>query len=154
MLAFMVAFFNQASGINAILYFAPRIFELAGYGENAALLRTVGIGVTNFIFTFAGLYLIDRVGRRTLLFIGSLGYIASLGMCAWTFFSYAPQFEVANSAMSVTKAVERLEKAEAMPVRIEADIASINKDIAKSSAALVAASESQAWDGSKVSFTG
>jgi sugar porter (SP) family MFS transporter len=87
LIAFFVAFFNQLSGINAILYFAPRIFELTGLGEKAALLQSVGIGITNLIFTFVGLRLIDRLGRRTLLYIGSFGYIASLGMCAWAFFS-------------------------------------------------------------------
>ena len=84
-LAFLVAFFNQLSGINAILYFAPRIFELSGLGQQAALLQSIGIGVTNLVFTFAGLWLIDRLGRRTLLLIGSVGYIASLGLCAWAF---------------------------------------------------------------------
>ncbi|WP_348697926.1 sugar porter family MFS transporter [Duganella fentianensis] len=84
-LAFLVAFFNQLSGINAILYFAPRIFELTGLGAEAALLQSVGIGVTNLVFTFAGLWLIDRLGRRSLLYIGSLGYILSLGLCAWAF---------------------------------------------------------------------
>jgi len=87
LLAFLVAFFNQLSGINAILYFAPRIFELTGLGEKAALLQSIGIGVTNLIFTFVGLWLIDRLGRRTLLFIGSFGYIASLGLVAWAFFT-------------------------------------------------------------------
>ncbi|MCP4766393.1 MAG: sugar porter family MFS transporter [Gammaproteobacteria bacterium] len=87
LLAFLIAFFNQLSGINAILYFAPRIFELTGLGERAALLQSVGIGVTNLIFTFVGLALIDRLGRRTLLYIGSFGYIASLGLCAWAFFT-------------------------------------------------------------------
>ena len=85
-LAFFIAFFNQLSGINAILYFAPRIFELTGLAEKAALLQSVGIGVTNLIFTFVGLWLIDRLGRRTLLFIGSFGYIGSLGLTAWAFF--------------------------------------------------------------------
>ncbi len=87
LIAFLVAFFNQLSGINAILYFAPRIFELTGLGEKAALLQSVGIGVTNLVFTFVGLWLIDRLGRRTLLFIGSYGYIASLGLVAWAFFT-------------------------------------------------------------------
>jgi sugar porter (SP) family MFS transporter len=86
-LAFLIAFFNQLSGINAILYFAPRIFEMTGLGAKAALLQSVGIGVTNLIFTFVGLWLIDRLGRRTLLFIGSFGYIASLGLTAWAFFT-------------------------------------------------------------------
>jgi len=87
LLAFLVAFFNQMSGINVVLYFAPRIFELAGLEAKAALLQSVGIGVTNFIFTFVGLWLIDRLGRRTLLYIGSFGYIASLGLAAWAFFT-------------------------------------------------------------------
>jgi SP family arabinose:H+ symporter-like MFS transporter len=87
MLAILVAFFNQLSGINAVLYFAPRIFELTGLGARAAMLQSVGIGVTNLVFTFVGLYLIDRMGRRTLLYIGSVGYILSLGLCAWGFFS-------------------------------------------------------------------
>jgi MFS transporter, SP family, arabinose:H+ symporter len=87
MIAFLVAFFNQLSGINAILYFAPRIFELTGLKQNAALLQSVGIGVTNLVFTFVGLWLIDHLGRRTLLCIGSLGYIASLGLCSWAFFT-------------------------------------------------------------------
>ena len=85
LLAFLIAFFNQFSGINAVLYFAPRIFELTGLGKQAALLQSVGIGVTNLIFTFVGLWLIDRLGRRTLLYIGSFGYILSLGLTAWAF---------------------------------------------------------------------
>lgn len=89
MLAILIAFFNQLSGINAILYFAPRIFELTGLGQEAALLQSVGIGVTNLVFTFVGLWLIDRLGRRTLLYIGSFGYIASLGLTGWAFYSGA-----------------------------------------------------------------
>jgi MFS transporter, SP family, arabinose:H+ symporter len=86
-LAFFIAFFNQLSGINAILYFSPRIFEMTGLELQTALLQSVGIGVTNLIFTFVGLWLIDRLGRRTLLFIGSIGYILSLGLTAWAFSS-------------------------------------------------------------------
>jgi len=88
-LAFLIAFFNQLSGINAVLYFAPRIFELTGLGQQAALLQSVGIGVINLVFTFAGLWLIDQLGRRTLLYIGSFGYIASLGLCSWAFYTEA-----------------------------------------------------------------
>jgi len=87
LLAFLIAFFNQLSGINAVLYFAPRIFEMTGLGAKAALLQSVGIGVTNLIFTFVGLWLIDRLGRRTLLYVGSVGYITSLGLTAWAFFT-------------------------------------------------------------------
>src|SRR5271170_3558729 len=87
LLAILIAFFNQMSGINAILYFAPRIFELTGLAAKAALLQSIGIGITNLIFTFVGLWLIDRLGRRTLLYIGSFGYIASLGLASWAFFT-------------------------------------------------------------------
>jgi len=87
LLAFLIAAFNQLSGINAILYFAPRIFELTGLGTKAALLQSIGIGITNLVFTFVGLWLIDRLGRRTLLYIGSFGYIASLGFVTWAFFN-------------------------------------------------------------------
>jgi SP family arabinose:H+ symporter-like MFS transporter len=87
LLAVCVAFFNQLSGINAILYFAPRIFEMAGLRTQAALLQSLGIGITNLIFTCVGLRLIDRLGRRTLLYIGSFGYIISLGLVAWAFFT-------------------------------------------------------------------
>ena len=85
LLAFLVAFFNQFSGINAFLYYAPRIFETAGLGANTALLSSVGIGVTNLIFTLLGLYLIDRLGRKTLLHIGSYGYIISLSLVGLAF---------------------------------------------------------------------
>ncbi len=84
-LAFFIAFFNQLSGINAILYYAPRIFELTGLGKNASLLQSAGIGLVNLVFTLIGLWLIDRVGRKTLLYYGSIGYILSLSMCAWAF---------------------------------------------------------------------
>jgi SP family arabinose:H+ symporter-like MFS transporter len=87
LLAILIAFFNQMSGINAILYFAPRIFELTGLAASAARLQSIGIGLTNLIFTFVGLWLIDRLGRRTLLYIGSFGYITSLGLVAWAFFT-------------------------------------------------------------------
>lgn len=85
MLAFLVAFFNQFSGINAFLYYAPRIFEIAGLGKSSALLSSVGIGVTNLIFTLIGLSLIDRFGRRQLMYFGSVGYILSLSLVSITF---------------------------------------------------------------------
>jgi sugar porter (SP) family MFS transporter len=84
-LAFLIAFFNQLSGINAFLYYAPRIFQSAGLDESASLLSSVGIGVINLIFTLIGLYLIDRFGRKTLMYIGSVGYIVSLTMVSLAF---------------------------------------------------------------------
>ena len=84
-LAFMIAFFNQFSGINAFLYYAPRIFEEGGLGESTALLSSVGIGLINLIFTLIGINLIDRLGRKTLMYIGSVGYIISLSLIAASF---------------------------------------------------------------------
>jgi MFS transporter, SP family, arabinose:H+ symporter len=84
-LAFLIAFFNQLSGVNAIIYFAPKVFEMAGIQRSGALLSTVGIGVVNLIFTITGWYLIDRFGRRTLMYIGSFGYILSLSLIAFSF---------------------------------------------------------------------
>ena len=84
-LAFLIAFFNQFSGINAFLYYAPRIFEEGGLGESTALLSSVGIGLINLIFTLIGINLIDRLGRRTLMYIGSFGYIISLSLIAASF---------------------------------------------------------------------
>lgn len=86
MLAFFIAFFNQFSGINAFLYYAPRIFEEAGLGESTALLSSIGIGVTNLIFTLLGVFLIDKLGRRQLMYFGSIGYIISLSLVAAAFF--------------------------------------------------------------------
>lgn len=85
-LAFFIAFFNQLSGINAFLYYAPRIFQEAGLGESTALLSSIGIGLTNLIFTLVGVFLIDKLGRKTLMYIGSIGYIISLGLVATAFF--------------------------------------------------------------------
>lgn len=86
MLAFFVAFFNQMSGINAFLYYAPRIFGEAGLGEKTALLSSIGIGIINMVFTLLGVNLIDKVGRRTLMYIGSVGYIISLGLVSMAFY--------------------------------------------------------------------
>jgi sugar porter (SP) family MFS transporter len=88
-LAFMVAFFNQLSGINFILYYAPEILERAGLASKESLFNSIAIGGTNLIFTFVGLYLIDKLGRKTLLIIGSIGYIISLAMVAWSFYSHS-----------------------------------------------------------------
>jgi sugar porter (SP) family MFS transporter len=88
-LAFMIAFFNQLSGINFILYYAPEILERAGLAAQESLFNSIAIGGTNLLFTFVGLYLIDRAGRKSLLVIGSIGYIISLGMVAWSFYTGA-----------------------------------------------------------------
>ena len=92
-IAFFVAFFNQASGINFLLYYAPRILEEAGFAKNNSLLSSISLGLMNLVFTFVGLWLIDRIGRKTLLIIGSFGYIISLSMVAYGFINHsAPEF--------------------------------------------------------------
>jgi len=91
LLAFLLAFFNQVSGINAIIYYAPRIFESSGMAVSSALLSSVGIGVVNMVFTMLGILFIDRMGRRFLMYIGSFGYIISLTMVAILFATGAGQ---------------------------------------------------------------
>jgi sugar porter (SP) family MFS transporter len=85
-LAFLIAFFNQLSGINAFLYYAPRILEEVGLGESSALLSSIGVGVTNMLFTLLGIFLIDKIGRKQLMYIGSFGYIISLSLVSAAFF--------------------------------------------------------------------
>ena len=88
-LAFFIAFFNQFSGINFILYYAPEILSKIGLGAKDSLLNSIAIGGTNLIFTFVGLYFIDHIGRKKLLLIGSIGYIISLLMVAVCFALHA-----------------------------------------------------------------
>ncbi|TBW28032.1 sugar porter family MFS transporter [Gramella sp. KN1008] len=84
-LAFLIAFFNQLSGINFILYYAPEILGKAGFGTEDSLFSSIAIGLVNLIFTFVGVSLIDRTGRKNLMYIGSIGYIISLGMVSYLF---------------------------------------------------------------------
>jgi sugar porter (SP) family MFS transporter len=85
--AFLVAVFNQMTGINSIMYYAPRIFELVGYGKQSALLQSVSVGVALFIFTILGMLLVDRAGRKKLLLVGSLGMMLFLGLVSRTIFT-------------------------------------------------------------------
>src|SRR5450432_4032949 len=83
--AVLLAMFNQLSGINAILYYAPRIFEMAGFSKQASFLQPVYIGGANLIFTFLGMSIIDKVGRKTLLIIGAIGTSVFLALTAFAF---------------------------------------------------------------------
>ena len=85
MFAVLLAIFNQVSGINAIMYYAPRIFEMTGLAKDTALLQAISIGVTNMIFTLLAISVIDKYGRKTLLLIGSAGMVISLFLVGWTF---------------------------------------------------------------------
>ena len=86
MLAVLFAFFNQLTGINAVVYYAPRIFELTGVSLDSALLSTAGIGFINLIFTLVGMAIIDRFGRKVLMYFGSVGLILALGLISRAFF--------------------------------------------------------------------
>lgn len=88
-LGFMIAFFNQLSGINFVLYYAPEILERSGLAGKESLLSSISIGLVNLIFTFVGVYLIDRLGRKQLIKMGSIGYIISLLMVGWCFYTGA-----------------------------------------------------------------
>jgi sugar porter (SP) family MFS transporter len=83
--AVLLAMFNQLSGINAILYYAPRIFEMAGFSKADAYLQPVYIGAANLLFTLLAMTMIDKVGRKTLLLIGSVGMIVFLSLTAHAF---------------------------------------------------------------------
>ncbi|CAN5231268.1 sugar porter family MFS transporter [soil metagenome] len=94
MLAFLLAFFNQLSGINFVLYYAPRIFNQAGVAAGDVLGASISLGVVNLLFTLLGMYLIDRAGRKSLMYIGSVGYILSLAAVSWAFYTGASGFIV------------------------------------------------------------
>ena len=87
LIAFLIATFNQLAGINAILYYAPRIFEMSGVAREGSLLQSIIIGLTNLTFTMIGMVLIDKVGRKKLLYIGSLGMTLALGTASYGFYN-------------------------------------------------------------------
>jgi SP family xylose:H+ symportor-like MFS transporter len=97
LLAVAIAMFNQLSGINALMYYAPHIFKMAGAAEDSALVQSVIVGVTNLLFTMLAMAVIDRFGRRTLMLVGSVGYIASLSTVAWAFYTYGKDFTPTGS---------------------------------------------------------
>lgn len=149
-LAFFIAFFNQLSGINVILYFAPRLLDLAGISD--ALAASISLGVTNLIFTFIGLWLIDKIGRRTLLYIGSFGYIISLGVCAFAFLSLT-EFKVVSSAIDVISGADKVIQVENKEgYRTEADEQAILSGFTGAKEALIASSELEDYRGEKISI--
>jgi MFS family permease len=150
MLAFLIAFFNQFSGINIILYFAPRLLGLAGL-ENA-LAAAAALGVTNLIFTFVGLWLIDKIGRRSLLYIGSVGYILSLGICAVAFLT-TPGFKVVSCAgdlVSSAKTVITINEGTSFVT--DADKARALDNFAAAQRALIEASVVKGYQGAAITI--
>lgn len=100
MLAIAIAMFNQLSGINAVLYYAPSIFKSAGFEENAALLNSAGIGLVNLIVTMVAITMIDWAGRKRLMIVGSIGYIVSLAAIAWAFYTQGFKNDLGEQAFS------------------------------------------------------
>ncbi len=92
LLAVAISTFNQLSGINALMYYAPHIFRMAGSGTDSSLAQAVIVGCTNLVFTMAALLVIDRIGRRKLMVAGSIGYILSLAATAAAFYAYGTEF--------------------------------------------------------------
>lgn len=99
MLAVMIAMFNQLSGINAILYYAPIVMEKAGAATNTAFLMSAGVGAMNLVATMAALTVIDKIGRRTLMIVGSIGYLVSLGFLAGVMFYYEGRYDATSSVL-------------------------------------------------------
>lgn len=98
-LAFFIAMFNQLSGINAILYYAPEVMKQAGADDNAALLMSVAVGLMNLIATMAALTVIDRIGRRSLMIVGSIGYLVSMGFLTAVMFMFQGHFNSTSSTL-------------------------------------------------------
>lgn len=149
LLAFLIAFFNQLSGINIILYFAPRLLDLAGMSDPLA--ASISLGVTNLIFTFVGLWLIDRLGRRKLLYIGSFGYILSLGICAWAFLSVS-EFKVVSTAIDLNGAAAEVQSIEAgeKPWLTEAEVANAHTGYSDALRALETATAQESYRGEAI----
>jgi SP family xylose:H+ symportor-like MFS transporter len=97
MLAVAIAVFNQLSGINALMYYAPRIFGMAGWAEGAAMLSSVVVGLVNLAFTLTAMLIIDHFGRKRLMVLGSVGYIISLSATALTFYRNGTDFSQTGS---------------------------------------------------------
>ncbi len=147
-LAFLIAFFNQLSGINVILYFAPRLLDLGGISDTLA--ASISLGITNLIFTFVGLWIIDKLGRRMLLYIGSFGYIVSLGICAVAFLSIT-EFKVVSTAIDLESSSTQLMQVEnKVGYRTPRDEQRIFNDFERGKKALIRASELKSYRGETI----
>lgn len=146
-LAICMAAFNQLSGINAILYYAPKVFIIAGASKKLSMFLPVVIGLTNLVFTMAAMFVIDWFGRKKLMLAGSIGYITSLAVVAGAFVAFAPEFNVSIQNVALKEASEKAEKTQkaletATPetrVFLEEELASAQDDIAEATQELTAA---------------
>lgn len=87
LIGFAVGMFNQLAGINIIMYYSTDIFRIAGFDGESALMQSVIIGLTNLTFTVIGMALIDRFGRKFLLYIGGIFMPIFLGLFSWSYIS-------------------------------------------------------------------
>jgi len=150
-LAIMIAVFNQFSGINIVFYFAPRLLGLAGMGD--PLLSSVALGVTNLVFTFLGLWLIDKLGRRSLLYIGSVGYILSLGVCAYAFLS-EPTLKVVSAANDLADTAAAIQYEEQGKVFLsQKDKADLLENLQAQKAKLVELCDAAWYEGAKLTLS-
>ena len=101
LLVCMIAAFNQLDGINAVIYYTTDIFRMAGADKAGALMQSVIVGLTNLVMTFVGMALIDRVGRKALLLVGSVTFIFSHALAAWVFATHTQGWIVIAAMMGV-----------------------------------------------------
>ena len=144
LLAVAITAFNQLSGINAVLYYAPMVFKLTGSATEDAMLQSVLTGMVNLVFTMVALAVIDRMGRKKLMLIGSLGYILSLGLISGAFFKYAPEFQAAAAAIHCSGAADKFEK--------KGDREDVVRAYEKAVAGLQAVTESESYTGAPVTI--
>jgi len=143
LLVVAIATFNQLSGINALLYYAPRVFEMSGVGADGAKLSSVVVGFMLMIFTMGALLVIDHFGRKKLMIAGSIGYILSLAAVTWAFFAYAPEFNTIAKENDLVRVQERVESVMAGDNQeaSESDVAKAKEDLAKAKATFAKARE-------------
>jgi SP family xylose:H+ symportor-like MFS transporter len=101
LLAGMIAAFNQLDGINAIIYYTADIFRMAGADRASALMQSVIVGLTNLVMTVVAMLLIDRVGRKLLLLVGSVTFVFSHVLAAWVFYTHAQGWIVIAAMMGI-----------------------------------------------------
>jgi sugar porter (SP) family MFS transporter len=99
LIGFGIAFFQQITGINAIFYYAPMIFEMAGGGKDAAFAQAIILGLTNLLMTFVAMFLIDRLGRKPLLLIGATGIFISLSIASFAF--WKSEYQITGESMAL-----------------------------------------------------
>lgn len=120
---FGIAFFQQITGINAIFYYAPMIFGMAGGAQDSAFIQAAILGLTNVLFTIVAMFLIDKLGRRPLLILGSIGITLSLSLAAFAFNQATYQIK----SSEITSLIEEVQVSEEM----NKDLALFEKGLAK-----------------------